>query len=118
MAAAGCFFATERADTLRASGSAAVTVNVPDSRHVQLDMRILDARDSVVFSGHAKHRADGGLSVAELPFEIERPHLWQGTADPYLYTVTVVLADGRVPIRYRSARGCALFRWMPPADSF
>ena len=90
----GVLFATERADTLRASGSAAVTVNVPDSRHVQLDMRILDARDSVVFSGHAKHRADGGLSVAELPFEIERPHLWQGTADPYLYTVTVVLADG------------------------
>ncbi len=32
--------------------------------------------------------------MAELPFEIERPHLWQGTADPYLYTVTVVLADG------------------------
>ena len=90
----GVLFATECADTLRASGSAAVTVNVPDSRHVQLDMRILDARDSVVFSGHAKHRADGGLSVAELPFEIERPHLWQGTADPYLYTVTVVLADG------------------------
>lgn len=56
----GVLFATERADTLRASGSAAVTVNVPDSRHVQLDMRILDARDSVVFSGHAKHRADRG----------------------------------------------------------
>lgn len=95
-----------------------MTVNVPDSRHVQLDMRILDARDSVVFSGHAKHRADGGLSVAELPFEIERPHLWQGTADPYLYTVTVVLADGTRTDSVSFRTGLRTFRWMPPADSF
>lgn len=90
----GVLFTAESVDTLKASGRAAVTVNVPDSRHVQLRMVVRDARDSVVFEGNAKHKAGAGISVATVPFEIARPHLWQGTEDPYLYTATVVLSDG------------------------
>lgn len=90
----GVRFTAERVDSLCASGVASVAVNIPEGRPVLLDLSIRDARDSVVFAGHSKYRAPTGVSVAELPFEVERPHLWQGTEDPYLYTVTVALADG------------------------
>lgn len=35
-----------------------------------------------------------GITEFELTLEISDPHLWQGTADPYLYTVTVQVLSG------------------------
>lgn len=90
----GVRFGVGAADSERASGEAAVSVNSPENRNVLLSMRIFDGRDSLVYARCVKHRAVSGVSVAEIPYAIDAPHLWNGTADPYLYTVAVTLADG------------------------
>lgn len=83
-----------QADAGKAAGCARVSVNSKLQHAVQVGMRISDARDSVVFYDKVRHRADNGVTVAEIPFEVDDPHLWQGVDDPYLYRVTVSLDDG------------------------
>lgn len=90
----GILIVPETVDSLHAAGIARIAVNIPETRSVQLGMTLRDNRDTVVWSGHLRHRADMGMSVAEMEFDLENPHLWNGISDPYLYTVTVTLNDG------------------------
>lgn len=90
----GVLFAPTSVNKEKASGTATVKINTPVGKSVQLEMRVSDARDSVVYVGHVKHKAEKALSEARIPFEIDLPHLWQGTDDPYLYKVTVLLEEG------------------------
>lgn len=76
------------------SGRAAVSVNSLTPRTVQIEMKIRDDRDSVVFDDHIRFRADKGVSQAEIPFSVASPRLWDGVGAPALYGVTVTLADG------------------------
>lgn len=92
----GVRFSVDEATSGRAAGRAVVAVNASDTHAVQLSMTIRDACDSVVYACHARHRAEKGVSEAELPFEIGHPELWHGTRNPYLYHVTVTLEDGAV----------------------
>lgn len=85
---------TDKVNAERASGHAFVSVTARRNGTCQIGMTIRDDRDSVVWRGTERHKIDGGTSVLELPFEVENPHLWQGTEDPYLYRVTVALAEG------------------------
>ena len=78
----------------RVEGTAVVAVNALRGGSCQIGLTIRDARDSIVWRGSERHKIDSGISEMAVPFEVEQPHLWRGTEDPYLYRVTVTLAEG------------------------
>lgn len=78
----------------QASGQALVAVNALHNATCQIGVTIRDDCDSVVWSTVERHKVDEGVSEVAVPFTVEHPRLWQGTEDPYLYRVTVSLADG------------------------
>ena len=78
----------------QASGQALVAVNALHNATCQIGVTIRDDRDSVVWRTVERHKVDEGVSEVAVPFTVEHPRLWQGTEDPYLYRVTVSLADG------------------------
>ena len=78
----------------QASGQALVAVNALHNATCQIGVTIRDDRDSVVWRTAERHKGDEGVSGGAVPFTVEHPRLWQGTEDPYLYRVTVSLADG------------------------
>jgi len=39
-----------------------------------------------------------GMTLVEQPFSIQKPHLWKGVKDPYLYTLTTSLLDGETEL--------------------
>lgn len=78
----------------QASGQALVAVNALHNATCQIGVTIRDDRDSVVWCTVERHKVDEGVSEVAVPFTVEHPRLWQGTEDPYLYRVTVSLADG------------------------
>ena len=67
----------ERAQTVR------VRVQVSDGRSV-----ITEQTRSVTVRPHT------AVQMIDIPFSIDQPHLWNATADPFLYTVTVSLWRG------------------------
>ena len=52
------------------------------------------ASASSLLSRIAPRKDDKGLWHAVLPLQVDHPHLWDGKADPYLYTVTTALYRG------------------------
>lgn len=78
----------------QASGQALVAINALHNATCQTGVTIRDDRDSVVWRTVERHKVDEGVSEVAVPFTVEHPRLWQGTEDPYLYRVTVSLADG------------------------
>lgn len=78
----------------QASGQALVAVNALHNATCQIGVTIRDDRDSVVWRTVERHKVDEGVSEVAVPFTVEHPRLWQGAEDPYLYRVTVSLADG------------------------
>jgi beta-galactosidase len=58
-------------------------------------IRFLDDNEQVVAQNSVaiSNLSRGNTSVS-LPFSITKPHLWQGTSDPYLYNVEVMLTAG------------------------
>lgn len=83
-----------KVNTGQASGQALVAVNALHNATCQIGVTIRDDRDSVVWRTVERHKVDEGVSEVAVPFTVEHPRLWQGTEDPYLYRVTVSLADG------------------------
>jgi beta-galactosidase len=67
-------------------------------RKVTVDASIANAAGSIVSKGEqAIEVFPGEAGLATLDLSVANPHLWQGRADPYLYTVTVRLKrDGHV----------------------
>ena len=69
----------------RAQQSVEVTVSIADG-------------DRVVARQTVKRKLTAGAEnvQADIPLTVEHPHLWNGVADPFLYTVTIALRkDGR-----------------------
>jgi beta-galactosidase len=62
---------------------------------VVMDVRIRDAEGRVVATQSQKVRP-APTATTEFPAQVAlpRPHLWNGRADPYLYTFSVELRDG------------------------
>ena len=78
--------------------------SAPASLSVKVD--VSDAGGQVVASASVA-AAD---SVTIVPLTLHQPHLWQGKADPYLYTVTVsLLRDGKVVDQIRQQTGLRSF---------
>lgn len=59
-----------------------------DYQNCEVDFQVLDAQKKVV-----AHQASKAISsdLCTLNLTVDKPHLWQGTADPYLYEVVAVL---------------------------
>ena len=66
------------------------------AQRVTLNIRVRDAEGREVVSHSQKARV-GGAATQEFPSSLvlPRPHRWNGRADPYLYTFTVDVLDGK-----------------------
>lgn len=65
----------------------------PATRRLTLSATIRDASGAVVAQGNQPLRLKNGTAEASTSLAINAPHLWNGRADPYLYTITVTLTD-------------------------
>lgn len=60
-----------------------------------------------------------GQYSVEFPVTVEKPHLWNGRKDPYLYNITVeLLAEGKVIDQVRDRIGLRYFRIDPEKGFF
>lgn len=81
------------------SAETIVSVSGPESAY-SIETAILDASGKEVAKtrkllSQTRMSKDGqGLIHASIDFELEKPHLWNGKKDPYLYTVTTSLYKG------------------------
>jgi len=65
------------------------------ARRLALNLSLRDATGRVVVrSEQTLQAAPDATLIAEQPWTVPRPHLWQGRADPYVYTLTAELRDG------------------------
>jgi beta-galactosidase len=93
----GVYITTTKLSPDRAEGVVRLTLLDLDSLPADARARIrflddgerLVAQNSVAILELAKGKTD-----VSLPFSITKPHLWQGTEDPYLYNVEVTLTAG------------------------
>jgi Glycosyl hydrolases family 2, TIM barrel domain/Glycosyl hydrolases family 2, sugar binding domain/Glycosyl hydrolases family 2 len=66
-----------------------------EARQLALKLSLRDAAGRVVAQSQlALQAASGTTVVAEQPWTLTQPRLWQGPADPHLYTLTAELRDG------------------------
>lgn len=85
------------------SASAELSINVQlananeETTDASLEATVLDATGARVVSVSFSQVVPGkGNSAATATAQLMNPHLWNGFADPYLYSVRVDLLDGRV----------------------
>jgi len=84
------------------SAEVRVEAEVSNGKSVAVDVgvrvSILDAKGNQITTSTKKDHLDGGLvKTISQPITILKPHLWNGVADPYLYTIRVeLLVDGKV----------------------
>jgi beta-galactosidase len=65
------------------------------ARDVEVLVTVLDAQHRTVTSARAKAVVAAGATAPVVQnLRIENPHLWNGVADPYLYTARVEILDG------------------------
>ena len=107
----------EHADSSSAGASVTVTVRngTGARKHGILRCAVRDARGRSVKSVASALDVPPGSQSVTLPgIVIERPHLWQGRDDPYLYSVEVSLLEGgAVRDRVVQAAGFRSFRVDP-----
>src|SRR6202043_2788615 len=80
-----------------------------------------DNRNKVVAVADAAATArDHGVEQVEQSLKVRRPHLWNGKADPYLYTLSVELSskDGRLLDRVSFPFGIRIFKVDPDKGFF
>lgn len=66
-----------------------------EARRLAVHLKLSDAAGRVVAQGEqALQAAPEATVTAEQPWTLPRPHLWQGQAGPYLYTLRAELRDG------------------------
>lgn len=73
------------------SASVRTRIKLLGENSVDVKLTVLDASGKEVFS--KSQTASGGKDI-EIPMEIKNPHLWNSTADPYLYSVKVQIVKG------------------------
>ncbi|MBW8785184.1 MAG: beta-galactosidase, partial [Novosphingobium sp.] len=80
-------------------------------RTLQMLTTIADASGREVARASQPVTLPTGASEASAALSVPSPHLWNGTADPYLYTITATLTDnGRVIDRVAQPLGIRSFR--------
>jgi beta-galactosidase len=75
---------------------------------------LLDETGRVVRRAEAVHASPPGTTEASIDLTVDKPRLWQGRADPFLYTAAVEVAAGGVVVdRVRQHLGFRTFRVDP-----
>ncbi|MBR1795630.1 MAG: hypothetical protein IJ755_10125, partial [Bacteroidales bacterium] len=85
----------------------ATLCNEGPARKVKVSLILRDARGKAVYRKSSKITVPAsGSTEVDMPVALDRPHLWNGVADPYLYTVELKagsdLASTEVGFRYFS----------------
>lgn len=94
----GIFVTTDRLSDEKAEGTVRLELLTPRTIPAgsRARVRFTDASGELVAQNSVAIPRSGTTLL--VPFTVTSPHLWQGTADPYLYNVEVVIsagADGR-----------------------
>lgn len=86
--------------------------NAGSARKLDLTTEIRDAKGKVVARSSQPVSMASGTSDARTDLTVARPHRWDGRADPYLYSVSVTLADGKTVLdRVTQPLGIRTFRF-------
>jgi beta-galactosidase len=88
---------------------------------ISVRIALSDNRNRIVAVADATATArDHGVEHVEQSLKVRRPHLWNGKADPYLYTLSVELSskDGRLLDRVSFPFGIRTFRIDPDKGFF
>ena len=97
----GVYAILQGLDAARATLNAQVLVRNDGPRRARMPVtiRISDAKGDMVAGGTALARVESGQSASvAVPVTIAQPHLWQGRADPYLYSVTAAVNGDSVSV--------------------
>ncbi|TFW34037.1 glycoside hydrolase family 2 protein [Massilia horti] len=96
-ASSGVYLTTRKLDEQAAQVEARVKL-ASDAKTAfkgTLRVRLLDAQGKVVAAADQPASIGAGKNAElSLPLRVERPHAWNGTADPYLYRAAVELVSG------------------------
>ena len=61
-------------------------------------------RNLVAARAEQRVRVEAGMAAeVSLDLSVSQPHLWQGTSDPYLYSLVVEVVEGGTPVEYYHA---------------
>lgn len=80
----------EGTDDSRAAAQSAAVQKTAEGRNTVISQKTSAAQSEVIVQGAAEV-AEG---KAQITLRIPSPHLWDGTNDPYLYTICAVLMEG------------------------
>jgi beta-galactosidase len=107
----GVYVTTPEVSRERARVRARVKVrNAGNERSVDVAVAVSDASGMVVARATTKHRATPGQSEVMLELALQKPRLWHGRRDPYLYSAVVELfAEEGVLDRVREPLGVRSF---------
>jgi len=105
----GVYLATQKLDQAHATLSARILLRNDGSHRARVPVKITvaDMQGETAASSTKLVEMEGRQSVSiAIPMVIARPHLWNGRADPYLYTVTAELNGDTVsvPLGLRTIR--------------
>ena len=99
MASPGVWLIQRQVSDERAEVEAKVALSNASGREAQIEVRatVYDGTQEVTSATlQPSLSANASLTYVSLPLQVERPHLWNGTADPHLYRVSITLwQDGR-----------------------
>ena len=90
----GVYIHTSKVGEDKASGEVEVKVSALGSQSASLLLSVKSPEGEEVFSATQKVRTTKGTTGTFIPFEIDKPQLWNGTLNPALYTFTVTLSVG------------------------
>ena len=94
----GAFLKTRDVTTAQATVDLVTEVSNggPGARAVELQVTVFDAQGNKVMNGRAKSEVGAGRTQpVPQSLSIKNPHLWNGVADPYLYTARIEILDGK-----------------------
>ena len=93
----GIYVAQKSVSRQKVSGEAVVKVSGVRDNVVQAMLSIYTDAGDTVATAAARVRLSGRtISTANIPFSFENPRLWNGTANPFMYNVTVkIVSNGR-----------------------
>lgn len=88
-------------------------------RNLTLATNIRDARGKIVARSVQRVILAPGVGEQRVALDIARPHRWDGRADPYIYSVTSTISDGKTQLdRVTQPLGLRSFRFDADAGFF
>lgn len=90
----GVFIRQKKVSAERAEIEAQVNIDAPRERNLIVSMAVTTPRRDTIAFQASKYRAPAqGTGSITIPVTLEKPTLWHGVENPYLYTVIFKLSD-------------------------